>query len=175
MLVAFFYIGNEALTQTPPPPPFGWSPSPAIAGADELRHYEEQSDEAIQNGAAALDCFAALAMTTRSRGTPWRPSDANPVTFRARTGKKEKIEGWCLCFSARQAGFATPVSPRPSQIKIGSRTPTNAGTTRRTIGRGACSSGARSSVGVPPRFSPKGVVVPKAQLQARFPGTRSDA
>ena len=26
--------GNEAPSQTPPPPPFGWSPSPAIAGAD---------------------------------------------------------------------------------------------------------------------------------------------
>jgi hypothetical protein len=27
------------------------------------RHCEERSDEAIQNGAAALDCFASLAMT----------------------------------------------------------------------------------------------------------------
>src|SRR6204780_1576682 len=32
---------------------------------------------------------------------------------------------------------------------------------------------ARSPIGVPPRFSPKGVIVPKAQLQARLPGTRS--
>jgi hypothetical protein len=30
---------------------------------------------------------------------------------------------------------------------------------------------ARSPVGVPPRLSPKGVVVPKAQLQAMLPGT----
>jgi hypothetical protein len=29
-----------------------------------FRHCEERSDEAIQNGAAALDCFASLAMTT---------------------------------------------------------------------------------------------------------------
>jgi hypothetical protein len=28
-----------------------------------IRHREERSDEAIQNGAAALDCFAPLAMT----------------------------------------------------------------------------------------------------------------
>jgi hypothetical protein len=27
------------------------------------RHCEEQSDEAIQSGDAALDCFASLAMT----------------------------------------------------------------------------------------------------------------
>jgi uncharacterized metal-binding protein YceD (DUF177 family) len=27
------------------------------------RHCEERSDEAIQNGDAALDCFASLAMT----------------------------------------------------------------------------------------------------------------
>jgi hypothetical protein len=33
---------------------------------DVQRHCEEQSDEAIQNGAAALDCFASLAMTTRA-------------------------------------------------------------------------------------------------------------
>ncbi len=45
---------------------------------------------------------------------------------------------------------------------------------RRTFGRGAAQRGG-SSVGVPPRLSPKGVVVPKARLQARFPGTRSDA
>jgi hypothetical protein len=32
---------------------------------------------------------------------------------------------------------------------------------------------ARSPIGVPPRFSPKGVIVPKAQLQARLPGTWS--
>ena len=31
-----------------------------------------------------------------------------------------------------------------------------------------------SPVGVPPRFSPKGVIVPKAQLQARLPGTWSE-
>ena len=31
----------------------------------------------------------------------------------------------------------------------------------------------RSPIGVPPRFSPKGVIVPKAQLQARLPGTWS--
>jgi hypothetical protein len=28
-----------------------------------IRHCEERSDEAIQNGGAALDCFASLAMT----------------------------------------------------------------------------------------------------------------
>jgi hypothetical protein len=32
-----------------------------------------------------------------------------------------------------------------------------------------------SPVGVPPRLSPKRLVIPKAQLQARLPGTRSDA
>ena len=33
---------------------------------------------------------------------------------------------------------------------------------------------ARSPIGVPPRLSPKGVIVPKAQLQARLPGTWSE-
>ena len=30
---------------------------------------------------------------------------------------------------------------------------------------------ARSPIGVPPRFSPEGLLIPKAQLQARLPGT----
>jgi hypothetical protein len=36
---------------------------------------------------------------------------------------------------------------------------------------GRASSRMRTPVGVPPRLSPKGVVVPKAQLQAMLPGT----
>jgi hypothetical protein len=32
-----------------------------------IRHCEERSDEAIQNGGAALDCFASLAMTKPTR------------------------------------------------------------------------------------------------------------
>jgi hypothetical protein len=31
-----------------------------------IRHCEERSDEATQNFAAALDCFASLAMTTQA-------------------------------------------------------------------------------------------------------------
>jgi hypothetical protein len=39
--------------------------------------------------------------------------------------------------------------------------------------RGRIKEGARTLDGVPPRLSPKGVIVPKAQLQARLPGTWS--
>jgi hypothetical protein len=70
-------------------------------------------------------------------------------------------------FSKPYAVFAISNS---TTIKIGSRTPTNAGTTCRTGGCGAAQRGG-SSVGVPPRLSPKRLVIPKAQLQARLPGT----
>jgi len=59
----------------PPPPPFGWSPSPApfhYAGADKrnprpsfARHCEERSDEAIQTLRPDWIASLALAMTTR--------------------------------------------------------------------------------------------------------------
>jgi hypothetical protein len=45
---------------------FAIFPLPACAGEENTRHCEKRSDEAIQNGAAALDCFAALAMTGTS-------------------------------------------------------------------------------------------------------------
>ena len=35
-------------------------------------------------------------------------------------------------------------------------------------------SGRRTSVGVPPRLSPEGLFIPKAQRQARLPGTRQE-
>ena len=66
--------------------------------------------------------------------------------------------------------------PKPKPIrpnKKGSGTPTNAGTTAAPFRCGPPLAGG-SPVGVPPRLSPKGVVVPKAQLQAMFPGTRSE-
>ncbi len=34
-----------------------------LDGPVSCRHCEERSDEAIQNGAAVMDCFAPLAMT----------------------------------------------------------------------------------------------------------------
>ena len=39
---------------------------------------------------------------------------------------------------------------------------------------GRAPSGMRTPVGVPPRLSPEGLIVPKAQLQARLPGTRQE-
>ena len=50
--------------------------------------------------------------------------------------------------------------------------PASGGGQRR--GRGSPLCKGRSPIGVPPRFSPKGVIVPKAQLQARLPGTWSE-
>jgi len=49
------------------------------------RHCEEQSDEAIQNFAVALDCFASLAMTKeKASGTPADAVFHDPHTYGAR-------------------------------------------------------------------------------------------
>jgi hypothetical protein len=71
--VIFFSCGdNEALSQTPPQPRLAWSPSPAFAGADERNR---------SRGADARDWDGRRCQTaTHSRGTPSRPSYANPVT-----------------------------------------------------------------------------------------------
>ena len=45
--------------------PFPRAPAPRVLPINNVpnRHCEERSDEAIQNVAAGLDCFASLAMT----------------------------------------------------------------------------------------------------------------
>jgi hypothetical protein len=56
--------------------------------------------------------------------------------------------------------------------KIGSRTPTDAIRILPWLRpRPPLSTGRRTSIGVPPRFSPKGLSSSSAQLQARLPGT----
>ncbi len=70
------------------------APCPAVAGRPpSVVSCEKRSDEAIQNLAAALDCFASLAMTRHSRGAiapefcQASPKQALP------TACPEKIEG----------------------------------------------------------------------------------
>src|ERR1700733_5392494 len=47
--------------------PFPRAPAPRVLPINNVpnRHCEERSDEAIQNVAAGLDCFASLAMTNK--------------------------------------------------------------------------------------------------------------
>src|ERR1700692_4779336 len=73
--------------------------------------------------------------------------------------------------------FATPVSPKPKskrkKLKEAERRQTQ-GHNRRILRCGARPFGARTLVGVPPRLSARGeYLIPKAQLQARLPGTWS--
>jgi hypothetical protein len=86
-------------------------------------------------------------------------------------GLRTKTERWVSVFL-----FATPHSPLATPINQGSGTPTDAGSVsasfdaappseRPSLFEGGTEGG--SPVGVPPRFSPKGVVVPKARLQAK--------
>jgi hypothetical protein len=112
-----------------------------------------------------------------------RPSFQNsshvtcPPKRGARRRKREfrvcetKTERWVSVFL-----FATPHSPLATPINQGSGTPTDAGSVsasfdaappseRPSLFEGGTEGG--SPVGVPPRFSPKGVVVPKARLQAK--------
>src|ERR1700676_3791698 len=72
---------------------------------------------------------------------------------------------------AKQSGgvsvflFATPYSP--FAFKKGSGTPTNADPYPPHLAMRLALCKARSPVGVPPRLSPRGVVVPKARLRAK--------
>jgi hypothetical protein len=52
---------NEASSQTPPPPRFAWSPSPAFAGADKLPHSRD---------APAHPSFATALQESPSHGLP---------------------------------------------------------------------------------------------------------
>jgi len=75
---------NETLIQTPPPPRFAWSPSPASAGADDA--------SALVPGHA----FASELCKT---------SHVKPET-----GAEKEIEGWRLAVALRYARFASTKS-----------------------------------------------------------------
>ena len=64
--------------------------------------------------------------------------------------------------------------PRKRKEIKGSGTPKDAGPQPPHLAMRLAPCKARSPDGVPPRFSPKGVIVPEAQLQARLPGTWSE-
>ena len=102
----------------------------------------------------------------------------NPVPSSRKTGSFEENERGGASVSRR----ACPVSLNQRNARTFVRLIKKEAERRQTLVLPAAPSGAAlppagdsSPVGVPPQLSPKGVVLPKAQLQARFPGTRSDA
>ena len=119
---------------------------------------------------------------SRSRGAFLRPrfvvrTNANGSRA-AKNGSRQarnrfgprKGQGWGLAFVLPLA-----VSPSSSQEPI-----KKDAERRQTLGATAASCerralfGARTLVGVPPRLSPRELFIPKAQLQARLPGTWSE-
>jgi hypothetical protein len=101
---------------------------------------------------AGADGASGLALTTRSASEldQWRGANATNLL---------RYPPLATCFFLPSA-------------KRGGRTPTDAGHQPPRL-RTARAQRARTPVGVPPRLLPKGVFVPKAQLQARLPRTRS--
>jgi hypothetical protein len=168
-----------ASNQTPLPPRFAWSPSPVCTGEDESSHCEERKRRRNPERHFRLDCFAPLAMTTRSRDAPEHPSYGKRCHVK-REAKEKQVVGpaYVLRSSllrndvARMKrseirdnrsrfislpGFA-PLHPgyqkrknrkqnadRRNQYSAGPDGPSRASHARRT------------SIGVPPRFSSRGV------------------
>jgi hypothetical protein len=93
-----------------------------------------------------------------------RPSFAKHRHVEVRSERREgkRRGGACLLPSA------TPTSP---SIRKGSGTPTDALVLMPCCWHGRASSRMRTSIGVPPRFWPRRDLLPRAQLQATFPGT----
>jgi hypothetical protein len=124
------------------------------------------------NSRAPSTILRAIAVADKhhhSRGAPSPPSHAKPrpIVAKNRELEENKRGGASVYRCASSVSLNQPnAGTFVRLINKGSGTPTNAGSTRRTIGCGAALRGG-SSVGVPPRLSPKRLVIPKAQLQAK--------
>ena len=163
-----------------------------LRGADDLlRHCkptgparsgrpDDNLREAIQRSMqAALDCFVASAPRNDARGLVLamhlHPSGGH--------ASNEKPRNFCSphrSSSEGTGGGAGAVTinasshERKSKKKKESGTPKDADPYPLYLAVQLAPCKARSPIGVPPRLSPKEVIVPKAQLQARLPGTWSE-
>ena len=89
---------------------------------DGVRHCEERSDEAIQNGLAAtasrLDCFASLAMTRHL--SPLRGGKSSEASVRGHCRESERSRSSASAIHNDQSsGSAYAPSPRPSPRAAG--------------------------------------------------------
>ena len=135
------------------------------------RHCEKRSDEAIQNVAAGLDCFASLAMTAVARMERSVIRDRS-TSFYVRSRISPRF------IRATKMVIKPPPPPPPK----GSGTPADAVfhvphasgarvAPRRKPGlRRPHRCRARSPAGVPPRLSPRGVFHPQGATRARLRG-----
>ena len=128
-----------------PPPPFGWSPSPAFAGADDGADPQCQTASLSHQARGTGDLV--LAMRLRIRGLLHalrKPVQRAPNKRRGAERRKARTELPC---PAGPGARHTSECCHPSALR------------------------ARSPFGAPPRHSPVGLRQP-AQPQAMLPGTR---
>ena len=131
------FDARETASQTPPPPRKSAVPLPRYRGA----------------GSSVL----AAPLCARVMPTPSREA--------RRPGSVRKPKGWGPGFSKRYAAFANSISTAIKNRKQDAD--------KRCLTTSAPSGAAlprlrdSSPVGVPPQLSPRGVVVPKVQLQAK--------
>ena len=114
-----------------------------------------------------------MAKLSRSRGAASRPSVKIAVRCSAKESDAKERQRVVPAFLFRYARFAK-AKPQEGKENKGSGTPTNAVQQPPRLATRLAPCKARSPVGVPPRLSPKGLIIPKARLQARLPGTRSE-
>jgi hypothetical protein len=152
-----------------------------LSGADDRvsRHCEEPTgparsgrpddrlrDEAIQLPGTELDCFAIARndepFSQRIRARVLQ----NAATMKARREWRDGKEGVVPAFSlSAYARFATRKKMK------GYGTPTDALVLVPCCWHGRALSRARTPIGVPPRLWPRRDLLPRALLQATFPGT----
>src|SRR5271155_972349 len=118
--------GNEASSQTPPPPRFAWSPSPAVAGADErprsrdacapelcLSHAQESSPR--EGEAERRQAHHPLAAPS---GAAAASSESARLSALHRGARQGLVADWLNsrpCFLGRGSGGRYPPSPIPVQ------------------------------------------------------------
>ena len=122
---------------------------------------------------------SSLALLAMTQGVSFSRCDLHPSGGHASNEKPRNFRSPHRSSSEGTGGGAGAVTinasshERKSKKKKESGTPKDADPYPLYLAVQLAPCKARSPIGVPPRFSPKGVIVPKAQLQARLPGTWS--
>ena len=159
-----FCDDNEAASQTPPPPRCAWSPSPTIVGADERRVLAARSRPSFAKPLQKA-VIARSEATKQSSIEPRKPVSAAELT---------ELPTGLLHGACHRAGHFGPDPLARNDERKRKRNADKRGHNLRTIGCGAAQRGS-TPVGVPPRLSPEGVLVPRLSFRPCFLGRSRSA
>ena len=151
---------NKASSQTPPPPCFAWSPSPAFAGADKRPPSRGTiAREFCRSTMSNSPRFRSSLRGAKRRSNPERHGKELDCFACARNDERKEKQ------RKRNAGRRSVSCPARKR-RAGRATKRPACADPPLAGALACR---RSTTALA-----RGTLVPKAQLQARLPGTRPE-